>query len=290
MCAEIILESGGTSLGLRPDLGGCVSFLRTGGVDWLRPLDGDDYRKCASYPLVPFSNRINQARFRWEGEEIRLERNFDPEPHAIHGHGWQNPWTVEAATAHSARLVYHHEAADWPWAYRACQSFAVEENRVVMALSIENLSGRPMPAGLGFHPFFCKGEGAELKMRLASMHLAEGCIPKEKDDTHPILGLLTSGGPVPEGFDDGFDGWDGRAEISWPAEGRKLTLTASDNARNIIFYSPEGRDYFCVEPVTHMTDAINRLNDPDWPDHGLAVLAPGGRAELTLVLEFSLQG
>ncbi|RED51516.1 aldose 1-epimerase [Aestuariispira insulae] len=285
MTAEIILKKDGMSLGLRPDLGGCVSFLRFDGVNLLRPLEGNNYRSCASYPLVPFSNRICDARFLWQGREIQLERNFKPEPHAIHGHGWQNAWQVEKITEECVILCYEHPVSDWPWDYIAHQEFSLEAEGVTMKLSVENRSDRPMPAGLGFHPFFLKGSGAELKMRLTAMHQAEGCIPVARDETHPILGLLTSGGPVPEGFDDGFDGWDGVAEITWPDEGRRLIITASQNARNVIFYSPEGRDYFCVEPVTHMTDAINRMGDPDWPDHGLVTLAPGESTALTMRLE-----
>ena len=287
---EIILQAGPHSLGIRPDLGGCVSFLRTGEVNWLRPLGGDDHRKCASYPLVPFSNRIQDARFTFDGREILLNRNFQPEPHAIHGHGWQNPWMVLAQSETEVTLSYRHVANDWPWDYEARQTIRLTEEGAVFSMGLTNLSARSMPGGLGFHPFFLKKGDVELQMHLENFHLSEGCIPQGRDNQHPILGALTASSPVPEGFDDGFDGWDGRAVISWPEEGRKLTMTASDNARNVIFYSPEGREYFCVEPVTHMTDAVHHLDDPDWPDHGLQILESGKTMEMEMTFSLDWQG
>ena len=45
-------------------------------------------------------------------------------------------------------------------------------------------------------------------------------------------------------------------------------------------YTPPGRGYFCVEPVTHMTDAINRM---DVAGHGLRVLAPGETLQVLVI-------
>ena len=32
---------------------------------------------------------------------------------------------------------------------------------------------------------------------------------------------------------------------------------------HLIVYTPPGEDFFCVEPVSHMTDAINRMDGDD---------------------------
>ena len=62
-------------------------------------------------------------------------------------------------------------------------------------------------------------------------------------------------------------------------------LTADEVFERLVVYTPEGKDYFCVEPVSHMTDAINRM---DQPHHGgLRVLAPAesflGEVKLNLI-------
>jgi len=94
---------------LRPDLGGCVAGLWLGGIPILRSTPGDQLhsvRASGCYPLVPFSNRIAQAKLVWNGTSHPLVRNFNDEPHAIHGVGWQRPWTVLDQTDNTALLSY----------------------------------------------------------------------------------------------------------------------------------------------------------------------------------------
>ncbi len=95
-------------------------------LDWLRPagpaaLAQGDPRGTACFPLVPYSNRIRDGRFVFEGREIRLPRNFGDHPHSIHGHGWQAPWRVAEAAADAAVMEYRHRADAWPFDYDARQ-------------------------------------------------------------------------------------------------------------------------------------------------------------------------
>ena len=74
-----------------------------------------------------------------------------------------------------------------------------------------------------------------------------------------------------DSLDNCFTGWEARHAS--PATRRPtLTIEAGGLFRHLIVYSPPARDYFCVEPVSHMTDAINRMDDGGT---GLRVLAPG---------------
>jgi aldose 1-epimerase len=76
--------------------GGSIMAFRQRGFDLMRPWDGvtEDPRAYASFPLVPFSGRIDHARFRFNGRSYTLAANFPPEPHAIHGDGWTSPWLL----------------------------------------------------------------------------------------------------------------------------------------------------------------------------------------------------
>ena len=74
-------------------------------------------------------------------------------------------------------------------------------------------------------------------------------------------------------LDNCFTGWDGRAEIDWATEGPGLVIEAGAPFRHLIVYTPQDHDYFCVEPVSHLTDAINRLDERT--DHGMSILNPG---------------
>jgi len=66
---------------------------------------GDVYApfKTGCYPLVPFSNRIDQGRFVFQGRVIELLPHPQAIPHAIHGHGAVSVWAVTAQTEDTIR-------------------------------------------------------------------------------------------------------------------------------------------------------------------------------------------
>ena len=47
-----------------------------------------------SFAMVPFCSRITSGRFDYRGKSVQLAPNFPPEPHAIHGFGWQSRWQI----------------------------------------------------------------------------------------------------------------------------------------------------------------------------------------------------
>ena len=108
----IRLESGELVCEIEPALGGCIAGLWLDGVPVLRstrePLASA--RQSGSYPLVPFSNRIERATLQWQGTSHPLVKNNAPEPHAIHGVGWQRPWAVLDSDDSFAMLAYEHPA------------------------------------------------------------------------------------------------------------------------------------------------------------------------------------
>ena len=60
------------------------------------------------------------------------------------------------------------------------------------------------------------------------------------------------------GLDHCFDGWNGKATVTWPQRGLRLVLSATEAFRHLVIYVPEGQRYFCVEPVSHANGAIGR--------------------------------
>ena len=50
-------------------------------------------------------------------------------------------------------------------------------------------------------------------------------------------------------------------------------------------FTPQDRDYFCVEPVSHVSNAIH-MADP--AAHGLRTLAPGESFEASMNLEVAV--
>ena len=69
-------------------------------------------------------------------------------------------------------------------------------------------------------------------------------------------------------LDHCFDGWSGEARIDDAMHG--LQLSAS--TRHLVVFTPAGSPHFCVEPVSHVNNAI-QADDP--LAQGLVALAPG---------------
>jgi aldose 1-epimerase len=65
-----------------------------------------------------------------------------------------------------------------------------------------------------------------------------------------------------------------------------VVMTAEAPLDFLVVYTPPGRPFFCVEPVSHVTDAFN-LAAAGRTDTGSRALAPGEtlRAAVTLSLE-----
>src|SRR5690554_4769871 len=59
----------------------------------------------ASYPLVPWSNRIRDGVLTWNGRDHQLRINF-PDGTAIHGTGMEFPWQVSKVTEDDAVFTF----------------------------------------------------------------------------------------------------------------------------------------------------------------------------------------
>ena len=85
-------------------------------------------------------------------------------------------------------------------------------------------------------------------------------------------------------LDNCFAGWDGRAQITYVQEKIALSIEADPLFGHLVVYVPTERDFFALEPVSHMNDAISR---PDPAAHGLKILKPSER--LTAQVRFDVE-
>ena len=280
--AELIrLEAGRARLEIWPERGGSITRYwwqgESGALDWLRPNSrlSADPLAMGCFPLVPFSGRIREGRFDVAGRRIALPLNFLPERHAIHGHGWQAPWTLVQRSAHAATIEYRHRPDAWPMAYLARQTFTLGEAALELEIEVTNLADVAMPAGLGFHPYFPRTPGARVSAKVAAMWESDQEVmptrliapPPERDLTAGVVAEAAA-------LDNIYTGWDGRAVIAWPERDAGLVITADPPVDFLIVFTPPGADFFCVEPVSTCADAFN-LQAAGREDSGTRILAPG---------------
>lgn len=282
----IRLSSSSLELLLAPALGGSIArFDHVEGArrtPVLRGVEGAPVHilEAASFPLVPFCNRIRGGRFAFRGRDIQLTPNMPGDPSPLHGHGWLAAWEVEAATPVSADLVFQHRAGEWPWAYQARQAFRLDEAGLGVRLSCRNLSDGPMPCGLGQHPYFPCDSETRLATAVDSVWTVdEQVLPVDKVPAAGRYGLtdrLVCG----QGLDNGFGGWGGTARITAPNLPFAIEMSSPD-AGFFQLYSPIKGGLFVAEPVSHANAALNAPEE-EWPALGLRVLAPGEEMSLDM--------
>ena len=77
-----------------------------------------------------------------------------------------------------------------------------------------------------------------------------------------------------EARDYSFDGWEGYALIHWPGRPEDLEIGADATLTHLILHRPPGLPYFCLEPVSHVTNAFN-LAAAGYQGTGMRRLASG---------------
>jgi aldose 1-epimerase len=280
------LASGRLAVELAPAAGGSIARLAVDGADLLRTMTPADIasgkgNNAAVYPLVPFSNRIAGGLLVFEGEEIVLGRNWPGVNHPLHGDGWANAWRVVQSDARSAEIAYLHErgegALGWPFRYRARQSYALHEDRLTVRIAVDNLEDRPVPAGIGLHPFFLREPDSQLACRTTAVWRTDAeVLPVERTPVPTEWDFAAARRVDGVVLDNCFDGWDGRASIAWPSRRLRLDLQASQPFRHLVLYVPPGQPFFCVEPVSHANGQV-----------GLSPLGPGATLAGDVVFRLS---
>ena len=250
-----------------------------------------DAWSMASFILAPFSNFIPGGRFEFAGQSLQLGCNLADS--AIHGDAYRHPWQVTAARPD--RLVCRLDSTripdfNFPFSLALEATYTLAGLTLESALALTNTGPRPMPAGLGFHPFFNRilpgpeAAAATLQFQARGVYppLPSGPmqpVPPHQDFSTPVVAAGRD-------LNHCFGGWDGRARIHYPAAGLALDLECSSLFGHLVVFIPPGEDYFCVEPVSHANNAFN-LAAHGQPDTGLRILAPGetlsGSFKITLL-------
>jgi aldose 1-epimerase len=250
---DVELRRGALRLALRPDLGGCVAGFWHDGRPVLRSVEPRDLagpRPSGCFPLVPYSNRIAHGRFEWHGRRHETRVNVEGSRHSIHGVGWMRPWRVVSRTEREACLSLAHEGDEhWPFAFDAAQRFFIDEDALNCELSITSRAEGVAPAGLGWHPYFPKRARSRLHLEAqARWDNDADNLPARRVVQHAIDADVAH-----LAHDNCFEGWTGVARI----RDETLAVTLTSSLPHVVVFTPQDRDFFCVEPVSHVSNALN---------------------------------
>lgn len=270
---------------IAPDIGGSLRSLDWKGLPLFRRARTGHILDAACFPIVPFCNRIAMGRFAVDGVEHCLPSNFPDawHPHALHGYGWVRPWQVIAQDASSIRLVHVYNEGEWPWRYRAEQHVVVAADGVRMQMEVTNLGPGIMPAGLGFHPYFPGDDSAVYHgLHRGEWQTSSDGLPLALAEAVGAVDWWQGAPMTSRAVDTIQEGRDGALTIRRPADGLLIEMEPSDCLSCTGVYVASDADFFCVEPLTHPTDAINRAPEK------LAMLRQGETLQASLLVRAGL--
>ncbi|MFV1965480.1 MAG: aldose 1-epimerase [Pirellulaceae bacterium] len=240
--------------------------------------------------LFPFPGRISGTEYLWEGQRYSLEEG-DGQGNAIHGFVLNRPWRVLEQSEHEVTGQFKASVDDpqllqcWPADFCITVTYQLDGNALITRIRAENPDDKPLPCGLGTHPYF--------RLPLGGSR-AEDCLIR-LPVTHQwdLADMLPTGNRVElleaTAYQDGvrfesvtldnvfsglqFDGNWCVAEIKDPGADARLTLRFDNTFRECVVYTPPHREAICIEPYTCVAGAFDLITQGI--EAGVRLLKPG---------------
>jgi len=250
---------------------------------------------AANFHMIPYSNRIRDGRFSFNGTDVQLA---EAEKHAIHGALRKCQWQVASSTP--SELICEFDtrnsanAINWPWPIHAVIKQVVDADTLHSRISITNLGDSDMPVGTGWHPYFVrdiKGGGPTLTLPVESLYPDSNgdCLPDGAAVALPAaLDFRQARALDPnQRIDCCLAGLSGSCHIHWQDAGIELIMSASDDCDHLVLFNPD-MPHFAVEPVSNANDAFNLASQGI--NAGVAVLPAGETFSVDMTLQLKTHG
>ena len=276
----LTLSAHGFDLKIAPAAGGGIARLDWQGLPLLRrAVDGAvaarDPLGLSCFPMTPYVSRITNGVFTWGDVTTQIAPNMAGGRHPLHGIGWRKPWRVVSQTAqHIALMLDHTGDEDWPWAFKTHQDFTVYPDHFEHRLSVTSADPRLFPASLGPHPYF-DAKDAMIHFEADALWEVSGeSLPIRQAKPSVVDDLKRGVAATCLDLDHCFEGWNGIAAISWPSHALRIEARCRIDGEDLAcsrlqLYTPQGADFFCLEPVTARCVAFA---EPDPARHGVVNL------------------
>jgi aldose 1-epimerase len=239
-----------------PSIGARVHRLAAFGHDLLRtPPSLEQHRlepfSWGGYVMAPWCNRAPAGPVTLAQRLVDLEPNF-PDGTAIHGLVHDQAWTGDDGAWH-----IDVAAGRWPWHHAVRVAYSVVGPRLVIDLAVENRDDAPMPAGLGWHPWF----RTPVDVTIPASQVFESNLDSSIEPV-PVAGPFDRrrAGPLASGIDATWTRLaQPHVELSWPQLGVRATMTMSATVTFVVAAAPADIGAVAVEAQTHGPDGVRRL-------------------------------
>jgi len=273
---------------IAPKQGNNLFSLCAGSTD---VIDYDSRKPLADFltgtpVLFPFPNRVEDAMWQWNGKHYLQKKNGAP----VWLHSlvcdettWEydQPCVTDDGALLKTRLKVdknHPVYRGYPFCFTLAIDYLLAEDGICISYSVENQSDEPMPYGFALHPYF-------KRMGKTTITVPAEKTYERRDDIDPLFLNKAAGEFVmipnilPTGrlvdvrgtkyelnaprevnamdLDDVYTQLTGDALVHYEDEGLTVRMITTEDIAHMVVYTPPGESFFCIEPQTCCTDAIN---------------------------------
>jgi aldose 1-epimerase len=242
-----------------------------------------EFKRRGLYSGVPFlgpwANRLDQMAFYANGKKYLLNPSLGNVrgPIPMHGFLMTAPWEVVSVKADddsawvTSRLEVYRQPdmmAQFPFAHTIEMTHRLKDGVLEVSVKLNNLSTAPMPATIGFHPYFQVNDAPRDEWTFsvgAKTHwLGQQNIPTGQ--TEPIENVITNpaggtlkGVKLDDVFGDLIRDSSGKATMWVQGKSERVEVTFGPKFRAACVYFPAGpgQNYICFEPMAGITDSMN---------------------------------
>jgi aldose 1-epimerase len=298
----VVVGNGTWRVGILPEVGASLTFGQIadddGWVDLLRPTPPEDrvnVNLCSSYPLIPWSNRIQNGVLRYEGRSWQLRKNDGELVNAIHGAAREFGWEIVDRDASTCTLAFDSASVvgvNFPWSFRCELTYEVRGDDLRIITALTNTGSERFPAGLGHHPYFQRrlaGASDEVRVEIpcsAAFRLHRNLAGGPPVALEPRIDFRAMRALGSEFIDDCLTARDADAPIRlfYPRSKREIRISADPILSSVVLYVPQhGTDYFAVEPVSNANNGFS-LYERGIPGSGIFELAPDETQVATITI------
>lgn len=182
--------------------------------------------------------------------------------------------------------VHARNQDGWPWAYRAEHTVTLSHEGLTLNMHVTNVDDTAMPCGIGFHPYFPINFAHRVAFNAPTVwppdtqFLGGASQPASLADDYAQPREMADA-ELTQFYSD----WDGNATLS-AADGATIQMTASSGLQHLVLYRPPNATFFCVEPVSHVSNAAH-LAQQGHTGTGWQTLLPGQRLQCCLQMRLS---
>lgn len=232
------------------------------------------------FATIPYFGAIQKKTFLNKDKYISLSKTHILEPDTIHGEGWVSKWKIKKHTKSSIELFFKHNGRkSFPHSYQTIQKFELIKNSLNITISLENLDTNSFHCGIGFHPWFNISKYSKIYSNTFTY------LSQQKNNKFKKKKLLSNNflDLNKNKIDKTFLNWNGKSKLVINKD-LSLIIKNKKNIGNLHVYSPIKENFFCIEPITNISDAF-LVKKSGYHSHDLISLSPKKKFQAKIAFE-----